>query len=256
MEEILNLYKERGEKPLERINRLCKEHPEYLDVPTSYLGRLDPMAEGVLLIAVGEANKKREEYLALPKVYEVDILLGVSTDTYDVLGKITDVVSRTNHPRPHAVEIAHYLETKLGKQQQSYPPYSSKTVDGNPLHEWTREGRLNEIVIPDHEVEVHDCLMMGMTQIEQPQLLDEIRGDIPRVRGDFRQEEILGCWEGQLRPLYDFQFDMFKVRMAVSSGTYIRVIAHELGEHFGIPALAYRIVRTSVGKWGVEESLR
>jgi len=214
------------------------------------------MAEGVLLIAVGEANKKREEYLALPKVYEVDILLGVSTDTYDVLGKITDIVSRTNHPRPHALELAGFLETRLGKQQQKYPPFSSKTVNGKPLHEWTREGRLHEIVIPEHEIEVHDCLMLGMSKMSQPQFIDEIRRDIPRVRGDFRQEEILACWEEQLRPLYDFGFDVFKARLAVGSGTYVRVIAHELGQSFGIPSLAYRIVRTSVGKYGVEDSLR
>ena len=256
MSQILNLYKERGETPLARLDRLRDSYRKYLSSTLSYLGRLDPMAEGVLLVAVDEENLNRKQYLALPKVYEVDILLGVSTDTYDVLGKITDIISRTTHPRPHILELGAFLETKVGAQIQKYPPYSSKTVNGKPLHEWSREGRLNEIVVPEHEIEIHDCMTLGLEQISQKKLLEEVLADIERVQGDFRQEAIASCWEAQLRPLYDFSFDIFRVRLAVSSGTYVRVIAHELGEHFGIPSLAYRIKRTAVGEYGIEDSVR
>lgn len=256
MDGILNLYKKRSETPLERLNRLKETNPEYEEVPLSYLGRLDPMADGVLLVAAGEENKKREEYLGLPKVYEVDILFGAATDTFDVLGKVTDIITRTNHPKINPLELVAFLETRLGKQHQEYPPYSSKTVDGKPLHEWAREGRLNEIVVPNHEIEVHDCLMLGMKTMSQKKLLRDIKKDVLAVQGDFRQEEIWACWEAQLRPLYDFEFQMFSVRLAVSSGTYVRSIAHELGEKFEIPSLAYRITRTSVGKWGIEDSLQ
>ena len=92
MESVLNLYKERGETPLERIERFRKTHPEYRKLPMSYAGRLDPMAEGVLLVLVGEENRNRETHLSLTKKYEFDVLFGFATDTYDVLGVLTDAV--------------------------------------------------------------------------------------------------------------------------------------------------------------------
>jgi hypothetical protein len=57
MEQVLNLYKERGETPLARIKRFRRLHPEYANVPLSYAGRLDPMAEGLLVICVGSATR-------------------------------------------------------------------------------------------------------------------------------------------------------------------------------------------------------
>jgi hypothetical protein len=45
MKDVLNLYKARGETPLQRIERFRKENPEYKNIPLSYAGRLDPMAE-------------------------------------------------------------------------------------------------------------------------------------------------------------------------------------------------------------------
>src|SRR3989344_64050 len=96
---ILNLYKRLGETPRERLERLRLEKPLYENEVLSYAGRLDPMAEGVLLTLVGPENKRRDEYLNLSKEYVVDILFGFSTDTYDVLGKIkasgdTDTIRR------------------------------------------------------------------------------------------------------------------------------------------------------------------
>ena len=63
MRKILNLYKETGETPLERLNRFRKENLKYLKEKMSYVGRLDPMAEGVLLTVVGKENKNRGELL-------------------------------------------------------------------------------------------------------------------------------------------------------------------------------------------------
>ena len=85
---IITLHKEQGETPLECIERWRAEHKEYLGIALSYLGRLDPMAEGVLLVAVGEENKNREAYLGLDKEYEFEVLFGFETDTYDLLGVV------------------------------------------------------------------------------------------------------------------------------------------------------------------------
>ena len=86
--QVLNLYKQSGETPRERLERLRVQRPHYEHEVLSYAGRLDPMAEGVLLCLVGSANKRREAYLELSKEYVLDVLFGFSTDTYDVLGRV------------------------------------------------------------------------------------------------------------------------------------------------------------------------
>jgi tRNA U55 pseudouridine synthase TruB len=50
MENVLKLYKNVGETPLECLERFRVENSEYKDVPMTYAGRLDPMAEGVLIV--------------------------------------------------------------------------------------------------------------------------------------------------------------------------------------------------------------
>jgi tRNA U55 pseudouridine synthase TruB len=90
-QQILNLYKEAGETPLECMERFRLAHKEYGGVPMTYAGRLDPLASGVLLVLASEARFKREEFLALPKEYEFECLWGISTDTYDPLGLITSI---------------------------------------------------------------------------------------------------------------------------------------------------------------------
>lgn len=87
---MLNLYKKVGETPLECLGRWVKQNPKYENMKMTYAGRLDPMAEGELLVLVGEECYEKEKYLGLDKEYEFDILFGFGTDTYDILG-LTDL---------------------------------------------------------------------------------------------------------------------------------------------------------------------
>ena len=63
MKKILTLYKKLGETPLECLNRFKKAHSEYEKIPMTYAGRLDPMAEGVLLVLAGDKAKKKRNIL-------------------------------------------------------------------------------------------------------------------------------------------------------------------------------------------------
>ena len=83
MKKILNLYKEVGETPLERLERFKKDNSEYANEKMTYAGRLDPMAEGVLIVLVGEECLNKEKYLGLDKEYEFEVLFGFRTDTYE-----------------------------------------------------------------------------------------------------------------------------------------------------------------------------
>jgi len=246
---VISIYKKRGETPLACIEHLRKERPELKGVALSYAGRLDPMAEGVLLVLVGEENKKKEQYQKLPKEYIADVLFGFSTDSYDILGKLTGAVSKIDHKRVGMTAVLQEISTFRGKMEQLYPPYSSKPVDGKPLFEWARAGKLGEIAIPSHEIEIFDCALIGMRTITTEELWSQIDEDIGRIKGDFRQKEIRDCWWEHIRPLYGETFDIATISVRCSSGTYVRSIAQELGEKIGIPALALKIVRTKVGKF-------
>ena len=86
MKKAINLYKKVGESPLDAINRFKEKNAFYKKKKTSYAGRLDPLAEGVLLVLVGDETKKINQYLGFDKEYKAEILIGVSSDSHDILG--------------------------------------------------------------------------------------------------------------------------------------------------------------------------
>jgi tRNA U55 pseudouridine synthase TruB len=93
-----------------------------------------------------------------------------------------------------------------------------------------------------------------MNKIGNKDLLENIEKSVSLVKGDFRQERILHLWRDTLRVLYGMSFDVATINIHCSSGTYVRSLSNELGEHLGIPALAMRILRTRVGKYKVRGS--
>lgn len=258
MKQVLNLYKRIGETPLERIERFRKQRPRYKDVKMSYVGRLDPLAEGVLLVVAGETAKKREKYLKSEKEYIVDVLFGIRTDSYDILGKVSGF-SRTTTPITNA-KVEEILKKFRGEMWQEYPPYSSKPVKGKPLFEWAREGRLNEIKIPKKKIKIYNTNVLKCMQISKTALHKYIKSVIKKVRGDFRQKEILEIWSDKFNKSRLKKFPICQIKIKSSSGTYMRTIANDLGKKLNPPiggnALALRIKRTKVGRYTIEKSLK
>jgi len=250
--EVLNLYKNLGETPRERLERLRTQKPLYEREVLSYAGRLDPMAEGVMLCLVGAANKRREEYLNLDKEYVVDVLFGASTDTYDVLGKVMDT-GNADAVSKSAIEKA--LNEFRGKVEQEYPPFSSKPVEGKSLFEWARAG-LNVISMPTKSIDIFDIEVTAMYKVNEVTLLNFIETGVGKVEGDFRQDEIIETWNRHLNPKNARSFKCATIKVSCSSGTYVRSIAHGLGKELGVPALALHILRTRVGDYTIEKSLK
>ena len=239
---MIEIYKNLGETPLQALNRLRLEQPELKNEKLSYAGRLDPMAEGVMLVLVGGENKNRNKYLNLSKEYEFEVLFSFSTDTYDLLG-LVDKVSL-----PGIIEndkIVNELKTFLGKQKEQYPPFSSKPVFGKPLFTWAREGKLEDIEIPSKEIEIFDIKLIDTKLITSKELLDSIKNKISKIKGDFRQEDIIKRWTSVMNENPTAKFTLAKIKMHASSGTYARNIAYKLGQKLGIPSLAYSIKRTA-----------
>ena len=255
LEPVLNLYKRMGETPLERIKRFRLHNPEYAKSKMSYAGRLDPMAEGVLVVLVGEENKKREKYLNLTKEYTAEVLFGIETDTYDILGKIIDMDKRHGLSDKIRSAIEHCLSRFVGVQSQKYPAYSSKKVEGKPLFKWAREGRVHEIDIPEREIEIFSAKVLKLHTLSQYDLASLISERVGLVQGDFRQSEILAGWEKSLAKYVQRTFEVATITVSCGSGTYIRILAHELGGCLKTKAVLLALKRNSVGAYIVRDSI-
>lgn len=249
-DKVIKVYKKSGQTPLDCINTLKKEDPELRFLPMTYAGRLDPLAEGVLILLVGDECLRKEEYLKLSKEYEVDVLFGFSTDTYDVMGKVIESTTPLE-PLLEKSKIQKILPNFIGKIKQSYPPYSSRTVKGKPLFEWAREGKLDEIEIPSRNVFVENIEIIDNSFIRGEDLLLNIREKVSLVNGDFRQKEILAKWDNELREKKDEKYFCAKLRISCGSGVYVRGIANDIGKELGVGALALKIVRTEVGEYSI-----
>ncbi len=246
MKKIILLDKKEGDTPLEALEIFRSKNKSYKDIKMTYAGRLDPMASGLLLVLAGEETKNKEKYLALDKEYEFEILFGFTTDTYDILGKIVKHSSSSSDKKELEKLIKKHLKHFIGKFTQKYPIYSSKTVKGKQLFAYARSGE--DVEIPTREVNVKSLKFIKIHTVTNKKLFDKINKRVHKVRGDFRQKEILKLWDKYLcTSTLKYNIASFKIKC--SSGTYVRGIANSLGENIDIPALAFSIKRTKIGKW-------
>ncbi len=245
MKNIICLYKKKGETPLACVERFKDLNKEYLDVPLTYAGRLDPMAEGLLLVLAGDERYKKEKYLNLNKVYEVEILLGIETDTYDVLG-----IPIMQEKKIMRNEVSDMLKRYVRTINQPYPPFSSKTVKGKPLFMWARQNKLDTIDIPGKRVTIHSIDVLNTRSISTNDVREKILKDVMSVKGDFRQDEIQEVWNS-----LPSRKDLFviKIKVHCSSGTYMRSLAHNLGKDLGVGAIALSIVRAKIGNYTLRD---
>jgi len=252
MRRILNLYKEIGETPLERMERFVKENPEYDNVPMTYAGRLDPMAEGVLLVLTADEVHKKKYFNGLSKIYETEFLFGIGTDTFDLLGKITEIQDEVDL---QFGKILEYLPKFKGVQEQKLPPFASDKYKGTPLWQLAREGKIGPDETPTKEITIESIEMQKMSEISKEDLSNEVERRIKSVTGDFRQKELMMTWEEALRKSKIEKFPLLRLKIECSTGTYVRRIAYDLGKMVGTPALAFSIKRTAVGSYRIEDSV-
>jgi len=250
MKAVLPFHKRRGETPKEALERLVDERPELKGETLSYAGRLDPLAEGLLLVLVGDANKEREKYLSLTKKYIFEVLFGWSTDTYDIAG----ILEKTSDKRVDTLMLMEGVAQFEGEHVKEYPPFSSKPVGGKPLFWWAKEGRLSEITIPTRKVEITSAQLLKKKTISGDELYNLVHKSIGSLTGDFRQDRILSCWEANMRNTYNKEYDVAVIEVECGSGTYMRSLASELGEYVGVPALALKITRTEVGEYCLSDT--
>ena len=266
MQNVIPIYKALGDTPYQTVQKFKKRFPEYTDTKISYAGRLDPMAEGLLLLLTGEENKNRKDYESLPKTYQFTILLGIETDSYDTLGKIVHFSYSSFHLKTFNEigksmkndkwRMKNILRSFVGKHKQPYPPYSSKAVRGRPLYWWARHNRLNEIEIPKKEIEIYNLDLLSTKRIKIQELRNKVQDDIKKVAGNFRQEQILKSWGQFFESTHISSVPIFNFKISCSSGTYVRGLAHEIGKKLDCGAIALSIKRTSVGNFNISSIIK
>jgi tRNA pseudouridine55 synthase len=246
---MILLNKPVGITPLQAITRLKLRHPEFRDSKLSYAGRLDPMASGLLIILVDEENRNRQSYLQLDKEYEFDLITGVATDTGDLLGKITQSVNDILIPE-HVIKA---LTSLIGVHAVPYPAYSSKTVNGKPLWLWAKEGRIQEVVIPDNHFHIYKLQLGKSTATNLNKFYQYLSTTIFPINGDFRQAEVLAGWENYLstKPV----LTAYSCKIVCSSGTYIRSIPQILEKKLSYPFVVQKIRRLRVGNYLLENAI-
>ena len=102
-----------------------------------HLGTLDPIAEGLLILAVNKATKFSSYFLESDKSYEVKVELGKSTDTDDSSGKI---IFESNVELSEKI-IRESLFSFIGESEQIPPFFSALKYQGKPLYKYAREGQ-------------------------------------------------------------------------------------------------------------------
>ena len=133
MNGVLNIYKEKGytsHDVVAKLRGILKQKK------IGHTGTLDPDAEGVLPVCLGNATKLCDVLTDKNKTYEAVLLLGVETDTEDISGKVLKESDVTVTKE----EIEATIHSFVGTYEQIPPMYSALKVNGKKLYELAREG--------------------------------------------------------------------------------------------------------------------
>lgn len=119
-----------------------------------HTGTLDPLAEGVLIVTIGQATKIAELLTATYKEYQAGVLLGVNTDTLDITGNVIDT-----KVVPLDLNIEKTLETFQKTYLQEVPIYSAVKVNGKKLYEYARNKE--NVTLPKKEVTIKEMELLS-----------------------------------------------------------------------------------------------
>jgi tRNA pseudouridine55 synthase len=242
---IVTVHKAAGQTPLEALDALRARQPHLAASPMVYAGRLDPMADGLLLVLTDEDRLALDVHLRHDKDYVATFLFCLRSDSQDALGRL----ALGSPPEPAACREA--VTRLAGVHTLALPAYSSYRVRGRALHAWAREGRLDEVVVPVRDMQVHAVHDVSVATLDARTAARDACARITCVRGDFRQAESQGDWTRVA--IAAPAVVAVTALLTVSSGTYVRALAQALGERLGCGGLLFRLTRTRIGPYRAAE---
>jgi tRNA pseudouridine55 synthase len=201
-----------------RVRRILQERS------VGHLGTLDPMATGVLPLVAGNLTRLAQFYAACEKTYEGTICFGFATDTYDAEGEPTTPAQTVNLSLNDLRQLAKQFQ---GIIEQTPPPFSAKKIQGVPAYKLARKHA--EVTLKPVQVEIKEfeILKVGDAHVGPDALVREA-------------EPSSGCVAN------------FCAR--VTSGTYMRSVAHDLGKLVGCGAHLQSLRRTAVGEFELADA--
>ena len=207
----------------------------YAKTKVGHGGTLDPLAEGVLPIALGEATKLAGRMLDASKIYEFTIRFGEETSTLDTEGEVT---ARSDRFPPLAA-VAAVLEHFTGPIRQVPPAYSALKVDGRRAYDRARAGE--QVELAERDVTIHALRLAGEQQAAEP------------------VESAFQTTAGRPDP-YDPTAPLELAESVtlvahVSKGTYIRSLARDIAHALGTVGHVTYLRRIKAGPFTQEQAI-
>jgi len=151
---VIAINKEEGMTSFDVVNEISRI---FGIKKVGHTGTLDPLATGVLIVAIGQATKIVELLTALDKEYIAGVKLGLQTDTYDITGKVLKEKEIPNNYNLEAV-----LKTFKKTYLQEVPIYSAIKVNGRKLYEYARKNQ--QVNLPKKEVTIKSIELLDQNQ--------------------------------------------------------------------------------------------
>jgi tRNA pseudouridine55 synthase len=201
-----------------------------------HAGTLDPDATGVLIVAFGRVTRLLQFVTGMAKSYEAEVVLGVATSTLDAAGEIT---GRWDQRHVTLADAQTAAAGFIGTTMQIPPMVSAVKVGGRRLHELARAGM--EVDRPARPITV-TRFDVGLSPGPSSRPQREERAGGGSAAGPVAEG---GAGEGPV----------LRVHIDCSSGTYVRVLAADLGAALGGGAYVRSLRRTAVGPWTDEQAV-
>jgi tRNA pseudouridine55 synthase len=197
-------------------------------------GTLDPLASGVLPIALGEATKLAGRMLDATKGYDFTIAFGAQTDTLDLEG---EVIATSEH-RPTLAEVEAALPRFTGEIEQVPPVYSALKIDGQRAYALARAGE--EVALKSRRVTI-----LSLTVRHLPE-----SGDPSPTSLDRPERQEMGSRARGIDGMSEITFSA-----TVSKGTYIRSLARDIALALGTVGHVTMLRRTRAGPFILPQAI-
>jgi tRNA pseudouridine55 synthase len=205
-------------------------------IKVGHAGTLDPLATGLLLLCVGDHTRRIEALQGMDKVYTGTLTFGAETACYD-LEKPIEPLENINLPTD--TDLANVLPQFTGKIEQFPPIFSAIKVDGKRLYSSARKG--GEVELTARPVHIHEFTLGPL----RPVHADDAARPVQNLSAKGHPIWQYPDFDGGLQA--DF-------RIVCSKGTYIRSIAHDLGEALGCGAYLSALRRTENGHFSLKDA--
>ena len=200
----------------------------YAKAKVGHGGTLDPLASGVLPIALGEATKLAGRMLDADKGYDFTIGFGTQTDTLDGEGAVV----ATSDVRPTSREIEAVLARFTGPIAQVPPAYSALKVEGKRAYALVRAGE--EVALASRAVIIHSLAVRP----------EPVKGPF------FSEEQKESTSTGSARTI-----ENITLSARVSKGTYIRSLARDIAQALGTVGHVTMLRRTRAGPFTLDQAI-